>query len=561
MPDKITDSRGRLDLTNTQILNTVRKYAPLDYQQRIPVATQGNIQEVLRTMNNYMPNWDVFWNVFIGRIGRVVINDRMNFTNPLAKLKGQTLNYGMSMQEVQANLIKARVYDKNDTNVFGREGREPDIHIAYHTQNRTDKYELNIPMQEVLHGAFIDGGSISAFFNSLMEIPVASANNDEYVLMRDLVKTYDELHGFYNLNVTERPAANAPLEDMIAWGISLVTKVRATYKKMSFFQTKYSPEGREFGLATRSSRIIALIDADTEAALKAAINGYAFNKEDLQLVADDIIVLDEMPIEGCYCLLLDEDWYQCVDTLSPMMLTAPLNPSNMSYNYFYHVWQIMSYSLFLGAAMFSTRPDTSLEALTSTVTGVTLVDAEGETTGVVEPGGTVQLIAKVQGTNEPNQAVRYEIKAYDGGGRGRTLPAECYVDSLGVFHAGNAPQVAKFVIQATSLENPAFSAQYTVTVAGETYVTKIAGTAVAMETGGKGTSTITITPSNATQQAYEAVAVEDAIAISNITETGIEIASVGDAGTYNVVVIAQGGDPTKAAPKATIKVTVTDPTE
>ena len=209
MPDKITDSRGRLDLTNTQILNTVRKYAPLDYQQRIPVATQGNIQEVLRTMNNYMPNWDVFWNVFIGRIGRVVINDRMNFTNPLAKLKGQTLNYGMSMQEVQANLIKARVYDKDNTNVFGREGREPDIHIAYHTQNRTDQYELNIPMQEVLHGAFIDGGSISAFFNSLMEIPVASANNDEYVLMRDLVKTYDELHGFYNLNVTERPAANA----------------------------------------------------------------------------------------------------------------------------------------------------------------------------------------------------------------------------------------------------------------------------------------------------------------------------------------------------------------
>lgn len=559
MPDKITDSRGRLDLTNTQILNTVRKYAPLDYQQRIPVATQGNIQEVLRNMNSYMPNWDVFWNVFLGRIGRTVINDRMNFTNPLAKLKGATLNYGMSMQEVQANLIKARVYDKNDTNVFGREGREPDIHVLYHQQNRTDKYELNIPMEDVLRGAFIEGGSISAFVNSLVEVPIASANNDEYLLMRDLTKTYDELHGFYNHNVTERPADNAPLEEVIAWGISLVTKVRATYKKMKYFQTKYSPEGREFGLATRSNRIIAIIDADTEAALTAAINGYAFNKEDLKLVADDIIVIDEMPIHGAYCLLLDEDWYQCVDTLSPMMLQSPLNPSNMSYNYFYHVWQILSYSLFLGAVMFSTRSDTSITALASTVTGVTLVDANGNTSGVVEPGETVKLMATVQGTNEPNQAVRYEIKAYDGGGRSRTLPAECYVDSLGVFHAGNAPQVAKFVIQATSLENPAFAAQYTVSVAGETYVTKIAATNVSMAIGGSAVSKVTVTPANATQAAYEAYAVEDDIAITNITADGIEIGSVGDtAGTYSVVVIAQGGDPASAAPKATVKVTVTE---
>lgn len=555
----ITDTRGRLDLTNTQILNTVRKYAPLDYQQRIPVATQGNIQEVLRSMNNYMPNWDVFWNVFLGRIGRVVVNDRMNFTNPLAKLKNPTLNYGMTMQEVQTNLIKARVYDKNDTNVFGREGREPDIHIAYHTQNRTDKYEINIPMEDVLRGAFIEGASISAFFNSLTEVPIASANNDEYLLMRDLLKTYDDLQGFYNINVTQRPDANAPLDDMIAWGISLVTGVRATYTKMKYFQTKYSPEGRQFGLATRSNRIIAMIDADTDAALKAAINGYAFNKEDLTIVADEVIVIDEMPIEGCYCLLLDEDWYQCCDTLSPIMLQSPLNPSNMSYNYFYHVWQIMSYSLFLGAVMFSTRPDTVLNAVQATVTGVTLQDSTGATKGVVDPGGTIQLVAKVQGENEPNQAVRYEIKAYDGGGRSRTLPAECYVDSLGVFHAGNAPQVAKFVIQATSLANPAFSAIYTVTVAGEKYVTAINGTAVNIETGGSGTSTVTITPNDATQQAYEAVAVEDAIAITNITETGIEITSVGDAGVYNVVLIAQGGDPTKDMVKATVKVTVTDP--
>ena len=95
---KLTNEEGRLTLTNAQILDTVRKYAPNDYQQRIPATTQGSVAETLRAMNHYSPSWDVFWNVFLARIGRVQINDRMNFTNPLAKLKRPTLRYGRTIQ-------------------------------------------------------------------------------------------------------------------------------------------------------------------------------------------------------------------------------------------------------------------------------------------------------------------------------------------------------------------------------------------------------------------------------------------------------------------------------
>lgn len=551
----ITTPTGELALSNVQILNTVRAYAPNDYQQRIPVATQGNISSVLKTMNSYMPNWDVFWNVFVGRIGRTNINDRMNFQNPLAPLKKPALRYGMTIQEVQTNLIKARVYDPNGQNVFGREGREPDIHAAYHTQDRNDDYELNIPMEDVLRGAFIEGESISAFWNSLVSVPIGSAQNDEYLLMRDLTRMYDQLEGFYNINVGD-VSAGTP-DEQVQEGQKLIWKMRAQYKKMKFFRTEYSPEGRKAGLATRSNRVIAMISADVEAILKVIVQAYAYNESNQDLIADEIIVLDEMPIEGCQALMIDEDWYQCADTLGPLMLQSPLNPQNMSYNYFYHVWQILSYSIFLGAVMFSTRPDTSITALKSTVTGVTLKDAQGQTSSTVPAGDTIQLLAKVQGANNPNRAVRYEIKAFDGKGAGRALPAECYIDNLGVFHTGNSHAVDKFIISATSLENESFAADYTVTIEGGTYVTAINADNATIDTGDSGTVAVTFTPTDATDQTYEAYSLDTAnVVVSNIMPASFTVTSTGVAGTYSVILVAKGSDPSAADVTKTITVTV-----
>lgn len=460
----ISDGEGKLALTNVQIMNTVRRYAPNDYQQRIPVATQGNISSVMKAMNAYQPNYDVFWNVFVGRIGRVNINDRMQFENPLAALKQPAMTYGRTIQEIQNNLIKARVYDPGDANVFGREGREPEVYVNYHSESRRDKYEINIPMEDVLHGSFVEGESIASLWNSLTETPVQSANNDEYILMRDLTRIYDEMQGYYNLHVDDIMEAGISFEEQQHRGAILVQKMNAEYTKMKFYSAKYSPYGREKGLMGRCPRVIALISADTESILKTITTAYAFNEQNQQILADEVIVLDELPIKGAQALMLDESWYQVADTLGPMMLGAPMNPSNMSYNYFYHVWQIISYSLFLGATMFSTRADTDLSVAPSTVTGVTLKDGDGKTEGDAKTGGIVQLFATVEGTNTPSKAVRYEIKTYNGAGKGVTLPAELFIDSLGAVHIGNVDAVATIVITAVSLQDETKSGDYTISV-------------------------------------------------------------------------------------------------
>lgn len=552
---KLTNEEGRLNLTNAQILDTVRKYAPNDYKERVPATTQGSVAATLQAMNAYTPNWDVFWNVFLGRIGRVQINDRMNFTNPLAKLKRPALRYGRTIQEVQTNLIKARAYDAKAENVFGRDGREPDIHQIFHTENRRDKYTINIPMEDVLRGSFIEGESISAFFNSLTEAPIASANNDEYLLMRSLTETYDNLWGFWNIQVDDLHNLSNDLNTQVERGIKLIRAMNATYTKMKYFRTEYSPEGRNKGLATKSNRLIAIIDADVNAALEAANMSFAFHNEGQQIVADDIIVLDELPISGCQALLLDEEWFQVADTLGPLSMVAPMNPDNLSYNSFYHIWQVLSYSLFLGATMFSTRPDSEITAAKATYTGVTLQDAAGNTSSTIQPGEEVQLIAKVNGTNSPNQAVVYSIKAFNGRGAVQTLPAEMFVDSNGVFHSGNCHDIDKVTIAATSVADSQYQALYTVTVAGATYMTALAGAAVNVKVGANATSALTWTPSGGTDKSYEAYSADDSIAtVANVADDVLTVSGIAE-GSTSIILVAKGGDPTK--PNVVAKVTVT----
>lgn len=553
---KLTNEEGRLTLSNSQILDTVRKYAPNDYQQRIPATTQGSVAETLRAMNNYSPSWDVFWNVFLARIGRVQINDRMNFTNPLAKLKRPALRYGRTIQEVQTNLIKARAYDAKAENVFGREGREPDIHQIFHTENRRDKYVINIPMEDVLRGSFIEGESISAFFNSLTAAPIASANNDEYLLMRSLIETFDNLWHFYNIQVPDLHNKTLTHEEEVQAGVKLIEAMRATYNKMKYFRTEYSPEGRTKGLATRSNRLIAIIDSDVEAALKVAVNAYAFNEDNQRLIADDVIVLDELPISGCQALLLDEEWFQVADTLQ-VTATAPMNPDNLSYNTFMHVWQVLSYSLFLGSVMFSTRPDSEIAALPATYTGVTLTDALGATSKTIKPGEAVQLFAAVQGANGPNQAVMYEIKAFNGRGAGATLPAEMYIDSNGVFHSGNCRGIGKVVVSATSVADAQYQAVYTFAIANATYATAVAGAEVTVKAGTNASSALAWTPTGATDKSYEAYSADDSIAtVAAIADDVLTVSGV-SAGKTTIILVAKGGDPTKANVTAKVPVTVT----
>lgn len=558
---------GVLTATNAEILNTVRQYAPSDYQSRVPAVTQGNVEDAIKALNAYTPDWNVFWNVLLNRIALTVVRQK-SFTNPLGYLKRSSLRWGTTIQEMQVNLLRAKEYQKDAVNVFGLDGREPDIHVKYHTMNRKDKYEMALPLEQVLYGSFTGDMQLSALLNSCLAQPMNSDQNDEFVLMLNLLKHYQDFQGFYNIHIDD--IAEAPdRQTAIERCEKLTTAVRAMNTKLRYYSTDYAAEGRNAGLATLTDKSLLIIPADVDAVMTVQMRAYMFNEQDGKLVADRIIVVPKIPIPGVQAILVDEDFFLCADNLAPFTLTAPINPLNLTQLSVMHHWETLSYSLFANAIMFSTMEDTQVMSIDSTVEGVTLLDAQGQESSTVQPTldlstgyiklPEIKLVATVTGTGNPNQAVRFELAAYDGKGHVTALPADCYVDSYGTFHAGHAKSGAKVVIKAISIADPSKTADYTVTVDGAVPVTGLTATpaAVTVVKGQTETFAVAAAPDNATDPTFTAaIADGDAnitIAIDRLEST-VSVTGVA-AGTAKIVLSANGAEGNKVVTK-TVNVTV-----
>lgn len=560
---------GILTATNAEILNTVRQYAPSDYQSRVPAVTQGNVADAIKALNAYTPDWNVFWSVLLNRIALTVVRQK-SFTNPLGYLKRSSLRWGTTIQEMQVNLLRAKEYQKDAVNVFGLEGREPDIHVKYHTMNRKDKYEMALPLEQVLFGAFTSDMQLSALLNSCLAQPMNSDQNDEFILMLNLLKHYQDFEGFYNIHIDD--IAGAPdRQTAIERCEKLTTAVRAMNTKLRYYATDYAAEGRNAGLATLTDKSLLIIDADVDSVMTVQMRAYMFNEQDGKLVADRIIVVPKIPIPGVQAILVDEDFFLCADNLAPFTLTGPVNPLNISQLSVMHHWETLSYSLFANAVMFSTMEDTVVMSIDSTVNNVTLLDAQGQDSSTIQPTldlstgyvklPEIKLLATVTGTGNPNQAVRFELASYDGKGHVTALPADCYVDSYGTFHAGHAKSGAKVVIKAISIADPSKTASYTVTVDGSVPVNGLTATPVAVTVvkGKTETFAVSVTPDNATDPTFTAAIADGdtniTIAVDRLKST-VAVTGV-TAGTAKVILSANGAEGNKVVTK-TVQVTVNE---
>lgn len=550
---------GVLHATNAEIFNTIRSYAPDDYKSRIPAVTQATVTDAVQALNSYTPDWNVFYSILLNRIATTLVRQR-SFTNPLAQFKRSSVRYGTQIQEMQVNLLRAKSYEKDALNIYGLEGREPDIHVKYHTMNRRDKYEITLPMEQVLAGAFTGSEDLSAMLNACLAQPMNSDQNDEFLLMLELFKHYQDFNGFYNVHIDDITDADSAR--------TLVKAVRAMNTKLRYYSTDYSAEGRNAGLSTLSESTMLLIDADTDATLTVDMLAYMFNAEDGKLIADRIIRVPKLPVPGAHAFLVDTDFLLCADNIPALTLTAPINPQNMTQPVVMHHWETLSYSLFSNAIMFSTAADTDVTRLESTVTGVTLQDVEGNDASTIMPTldtrtgyagtPTVKLIAKVNGNNSPSQAVRYELRAYNGRGRGIALPANCYVDSQGVFHAGSAPAGAVIKVTATSIQNEQFSATYTATVEGVKATTALTSNpaAITVVKGKSATATVKPTPADVTDPGFTVAVVAGADKVSVTTDRvhGTYTVTGVDTGSAMLVLSATGAGDTPVTKTVTVTV-------
>ena len=340
-----------------------------------------------------------FMDILVNRVALTKMRSRQ-FENPLREFFGEELRYGSYIQEIALKWVKAHSYRDDVSDLL--EINRPDGAVAYYSINRQDKYPISVNPDELRRAADADAGgdsySLNELINNITQVPYNSANYDEYQIMKEQLRLYEENWGFFKEQI---PAVTdkASAEEML-----VAARKYATLLKFpsSLYNGARIPDLPTFAAPDELMLVIGA-DAMAHADVQALAAAYNMDKADIPY---RIVTVDYLPIDGAQALITTKDLFVAHDNMRTM--TSFFNPSNLTTNYFYHVWQTIAVSPFVPAVLLTTQAATSiptvtvtLTSITATVKGKTPVTEDKFTYYPVEPGEDVQITLTPAGTVTP----------------------------------------------------------------------------------------------------------------------------------------------------------------
>lgn len=376
--------------TTAETLNMIRNEIGGAYAKAVPIANERNIGEVGIGINSLPEHRNSFLNQLVDRIGLVVIKHK-SMNNPLGKFKKGTMPLGYTIEEIYTDITKAKKFDPTDaeSTVFKRE--KPDTKAFFHQRNREEFYEQTVSQTE-LKAAFVSYQNLDNFVTGIFEALYNSAEVDEYLWMRRLIDNYHEKGYFHHVKV-EAPTSQDTAR-------AFVKKLRAYVRRLTLGMG--SRKYNHTGVHTRSEMegLHLFITADTEAEIDVDVLAVAFNMNKTDFLSK-VTVIDEFENPDIQAVLVDQDWFMCYD--NNIEMTNIYNPKNLSWNYFYHVWQTLSCSTMENAVVFSTADAPTPQPPTATVSPKTASVKAGESqqfTASTDPSSATDISWEVSGNTK-----------------------------------------------------------------------------------------------------------------------------------------------------------------
>lgn len=342
-------------VNNSTILDRIWLEGTWDYQQRVPQASQQGVAAVAEFLFDSMNKmyYNQFVDALINRIGMTRINSKM-WANPWRTFKKGNLPYGSTVQDMGIKWIKAHSY-KDDLDSL-LEVHRPEIEAAYYTINRRDQYAISTNYDE-LRNAFVDEYGLNKLINSITDVPISSDNYDEFLAMKDLIAEYESRYGFYKEQITAITNEQTAKDFLV--------KARAFAGKLRFPSVYYNLVN--IPTFADESELVLFIDPQSLAYTDVEALAAAFNIDKAE-IKYRIELVDEWPIPGAVALLTTEDFFQVYDAL--YTTTSFYNPQNLTTNYYLTHWEIIAFSPFVPAVLFTTEEGTGIETQTTTVSNI-----------------------------------------------------------------------------------------------------------------------------------------------------------------------------------------------
>lgn len=320
-------------MDNVQFLNAIRAVASAEYKERIPTATQSNIQNIMTTVMSYSTTKEEFTNTILNKIVRTKVLNKA-YENSLKFFKKEPLPFGKTIEAVFVDLIKSKNFNEN----FGTGGSQassllekeiPTVKVEYYSENFKHKYKLSIS-DEQLKSAFMSAEGLSQMTQGLIRTATSSSEYDEYMMIKTLigasVEKELEIEGLFTL-------------DENAQAKKITKTVQALVNKFRFMSTEYNKQGVHTHCLPQDCVIITT--PDQLANLNVELLATAFNVSYAEMPSRIIVVdsfLDKTGADDTdtVCIVADMDLVQFRNTLDTWETFR--NPDGLMTNMFHHVW-------------------------------------------------------------------------------------------------------------------------------------------------------------------------------------------------------------------------------
>lgn len=357
-------------------LNAVRSMMSESAQNDVPVLAEGDaISKFANPILNYKAHTNEFISVLVDRIMFTAVEVK-RYSNRLARLKkGRPYPLGTDVQQIYENPVNPMGY--NGENLSGiLKLYKGDTKVAYYSRNRQDVFPLSINREELM-GAFVSYESFNRFVSAKINSVFSGNEIREFNLFKQSI-----VDAYANNVVLGRklamPTTKDEAEDMVA-------TIRETAMNMTFPSTAYNNYINQPGAVgdpvetwSEADRIVIIIRSDLINKLGVKVLAMAFNMAEADF-RNNLIVVDSFDYDN-YDLenrkrtgktlsdigfvICDEALFQVYDNIQTA--AEDFIGSSLTWQYFFHVWQIYGICPFANAMVFEVPKADALQDLTIT---------------------------------------------------------------------------------------------------------------------------------------------------------------------------------------------------
>lgn len=460
-------------LPNATVINHVREDASPTFRERVPEATQANLDMAVDNIFNFQATRNEFINSLVN-VG-VKIAGGVNFANPLSKYKREAIAYGDRIEHTQLGLAKAYGYshdrDYMERDLFGREPLES--MLAVYRIARQEYYKITID-EMALRRAFYTDFGVSDFITDLMKVPATSDEVDEFEIMVSMYRKLYDRGGYFVVPVGDV----SDLDSDAAQARALTRRVRAFASNLRYVSRHYN--AARMPVAAKPESLVLITTPEAQAAVDVEALAAAFNIDKAEMpFRTEVIPQDKLNIPGVQAILTTEDFLIVADTLYETRVQG--NAVGLYENHYLHHHSIIGINPFVPAILFSSTDEGTVIPTDETpVTGMGPVEVHDlfsitPQTAIteIERSHLYQVTGSAITTPEggTNDQVRLRLV-------GTSSPLS-YVRQDGGLHIGPDETADSVIVQALALDDNSVNGSVTLTFSDEPVVYAIGGETVA----------------------------------------------------------------------------------